>query len=73
MEPGGASTTVTVNGNQIPALDTQTANTAATISANQVQHIPVYERDSTSVIRLVPGVQADGAQQGGGGGFQAPM
>ena len=34
--------------------------------------MPVYERDATSLIRLVPGVLADGAQQGGGGGFQSP-
>jgi Carboxypeptidase regulatory-like domain len=72
LEPGGTATTVTVNGNTIPALDTQTADTSATITSNEVQHIPVYERDPTSLIRLVPGVQADGAQQGGGGGFQAP-
>jgi len=72
LEPGAASTTVTVNGDAIPAIDTQTANTSRTISDNEVQHIPVYERDPTSLIRLVPGVQADGAQQGGGGGFQAP-
>ncbi len=72
LEAGGTSTTVTVSGDAIPAIDTQTANTSRTISANEVQHIPVYERDPTSLIRLVPGVQADGAQQGGGGGFQAP-
>ena len=72
LEPGAASTTVTVNGDAIPAIDTQTANTSRTISDHEVQHIPVYERDPTSLIRLVPGVQADGAQQGGGGGFQAP-
>ena len=45
LEPGGASTTVTVNGDTTPAIDTQTANTSRTISANEVQHIPVYERD----------------------------
>ena len=72
LEPGGASTTVTVSGDTIPAIDTQTADTSRTITANEVQHIPVYERDPTSLIRLVPGVQADGAQQGGGGGYQAP-
>jgi hypothetical protein len=72
LEPGAASTTVTVNGSTIPALDTETANTSATISDNEVQHIPVYERDPTSLIRLVPGVLADGALTGGGGGFQAP-
>jgi hypothetical protein len=72
LEPGTASTTVTVNASTIPAIDTQTANTSRTISDNEVQHLPVYERDPTSLIRLVPGVLADGAQQGGGGGFQAP-
>src|SRR5580698_8466686 len=72
LEPGGASTTVTVNAETIAALDTQTADTSRTISTNEIQHIPVYERDPTSLIRLVPGVQADGSQQGGGGGFQAP-
>jgi hypothetical protein len=72
LEAGGSSTTVTVNADTIAALDTQTADTSRTISTNEIQHIPVYERDPTSLIRLVPGVQADGAQQGGGGGFQAP-
>jgi Carboxypeptidase regulatory-like domain len=72
LEPGGTSTTVTVNADTISAIDTQTADTSRTITANEIQHIPVYERDPTSLIRLVPGVQADGAQQGGGGGFQAP-
>jgi Carboxypeptidase regulatory-like domain len=72
LKPGAAATTVVVNGSNASALDTETANTYRTISANEVQHIPVYERDPTSLIRLVPGVLADGAQQGGGGGFQSP-
>ena len=49
LEPGGTSTTVTVSGDTIPALDTETADTSRTISANEVQHIPVYERDPTSL------------------------
>jgi Carboxypeptidase regulatory-like domain len=72
LEPGVASTTVTVSGSTIPAIDTETANTSRSISDNEVQHMPVYQRDATSLIRLVPGVLADGAQQAGGGGFQAP-
>jgi Carboxypeptidase regulatory-like domain len=72
MDPGGSSTTVTVSGDTIAALDTETANTSRMISSNEIQHIPVYQRDATSLIRLVPGVLADGAQSGGGGGFQAP-
>jgi hypothetical protein len=69
---GTAATTVTVDASTQPALDTETANDQTTISDNEVQHMPIYERDPTSLIRLAPGVLADGAQVGGGGGFQAP-
>ena len=69
---GVQSTTVTVDASLAPALDTQTANTGQTISENQIQHVPVYQRDVTSLIQLAPGVLATGAQTAGGGGFQAP-
>ncbi len=69
---GAADQTVTVNASTEPAIDTQTANNGRTISSNEIQHMPAYQRDVTSLIQLAPGVQADGAQQGGGGGFQAP-
>jgi Carboxypeptidase regulatory-like domain len=69
---GEASTEITVDASLTPALDTQTANTGETITENEIQHIPVYQRDVTSLIQLAPGVLATGAQSGGGGGFQAP-
>ena len=72
MLPGGSTETVTVNASQIPALDTETANTQTSISGNQIEHMPIYERDPTSLIRLAPGALSDGAQAAGGGGFQAP-
>ncbi len=72
LQVGEASQSVTVNGSTIPALDTATANNGESISADEIQHMPVYERDVTSLIQLAPGVLATGAQSGGGGGFQAP-
>ena len=72
MEPGVATQTVTVDASTQPALDTQTANNGQSISAAQIQQIPVYQRDVTSLIQLAPGVLATGAQSAGGGGFQAP-
>lgn len=72
MEPGVATQTVTVDASTQPALDTETANTQTSISANQIEHMPVYQRDPTSLIRLAPGALSDGAQAAGGGGFQAP-
>ena len=72
MTPGAQTVTVTVNGSTVAALDTETANSGEVISANEVQHMPVYERDPLSLLRLTPGVLADGAQAAGGGGYQAP-
>ena len=72
LELGVESTTVTVNASLAPALDTETANTGASITDNQIQHMPVYQRDVTQLIQLAPGVLATGAQSAGGGGYQAP-
>ncbi len=72
LEIGGSTETVTVNASTAPALDTETADNGRTISDNEVQHMPVFERDATSLIQLAPGVLADGSHQGSGNGYQAP-
>jgi Carboxypeptidase regulatory-like domain len=69
---GPDSETVTVNASTEAAIDTETANTGRTISDNEIQHMPAFERDVTSLIQLAPGVLANGSQQAGGGGFQSP-
>jgi hypothetical protein len=72
MEVGGATQTITVNASTTPAMDTETANNGQTITAEQIQHMPVFERDATSLIQLAPGVLADGSHGPDGTGFQAP-
>src|SRR5208337_1747894 len=72
LELGVASETVTVNAALTPAVDTETADNGRTISEDEIQHMPTFQRDATSLIQLAPGVIADGAQGGGGGGFAAP-
>jgi Carboxypeptidase regulatory-like domain len=72
MEIGVASQTVTVDASTVPAMDTETADTTRTISETEVQHMPVFERDATSLIQLAPGTLADGSHEGSGNGFQAP-
>jgi Carboxypeptidase regulatory-like domain len=72
MEIGVATQSVTVDASTVPALDTETADNGRTISDNEVQHMPVFERDATSLIQLAPGTLADGSHQGNGEGFQAP-
>jgi hypothetical protein len=72
LSVGADSETVTVNASTEPLIDTQTADNGRTISENEVQHMPTYERDVTGLIQLAPGVLADGSQDAGGGGFQSP-
>jgi hypothetical protein len=72
LEVGVSSQTVTVDASTAPAMDTETANLARTITDTEVQHMPVFERDATSLIQLAPGTIADGSRQGSGNGFQAP-
>jgi len=72
LEIGGLSETVTVDASTASALDTETANNGQTITDNEIQHMPVFQRDATSLIQLAPGTLADGSHQGSGNGFQAP-
>ncbi len=72
LELGVSSQTITVDASTQPALDTETANSGQTVSENEIQRMPVFERDATSLIQLAPGVLADGSHQGSGNGFQAP-
>ncbi|MGA2171045.1 MAG: TonB-dependent receptor, partial [Terracidiphilus sp.] len=72
LDIGSDTETVTVNASLAPTMDTETANNGRTISENEIQHMPAFQRDVTQLIQLTPGVQSDGAQQGGGGGYAAP-
>ncbi len=68
---GQTQETVTVSGNT-QALDTETATLSATVSSNQIQHLPSFNRDVFQLAQLTPGVFGDSSQQGGGGSFNLP-
>jgi hypothetical protein len=72
LDLGGASESVTVNGDQLPSLDTATASTGGVVGENQIQHLPSFGRDIFQLTQLAPGVFGDGAQGGGGGGQNLP-
>ncbi|WP_158821595.1 TonB-dependent receptor [Granulicella sp. S156] len=72
MQVGADTQTIIVDASTQPAIDTETAGLGRNITANEIQHLPAFERDVTSLIQLVPGVLADGSQGGGGGGFLSP-
>jgi carboxypeptidase family protein/TonB-dependent receptor-like protein len=69
---GAASTTVNVNAESAPLLDTETASATGTVSDNQVQHMPSFGRDVIKLAQLAPGAFGDGSQAGGGGGYNLP-
>jgi hypothetical protein len=72
LELGSVTQSVSVNASLAPAMDTETANNGRTISENEIQHMPSFQRNVLSLVQLTPGVQSDGAQNGAGGGYAAP-
>jgi Carboxypeptidase regulatory-like domain len=71
LDVGQVATTVTVSGTTA-ALDTETATLSGTITSNEIQHMPSFNRDVLQLAQLAPGVFGDASQQGGGGGFELP-
>lgn len=69
---GASETTVTVSGNTVAAVDTETANIGGTISSNDIQHMPSFNRDVFTLTQLAPGTVADASQAPGGGVFTLP-
>ena len=63
---GNTSESVTVNAGDVPALDTTTANISGTITSNQIQHMPSFNRDVMRLASLAPGMFGDDSQSSGG-------
>ena len=68
----GTTQVVTVNASTVSAMDTETANTGGTITANDYAHMPSWNRDPFTLTQVVPGVISDGAQAQGGGVYNSP-
>src|SRR5437868_5308415 len=64
---GAATTTITVSGETQSAVDTETPNIGGTVSSNEIQHVPSFNRDVFTLTQLAPGVVADASQSAGGG------
>jgi hypothetical protein len=53
-------------------MDTETATVSATITSNQIQHMPSFNRDVFQLAQLTPGVFGDASQGSGGGSLELP-
>ena len=69
---GQATTTVDVNANNLPTLDSETASINGNISSEQIQHLPSSGRDVFSLVQLAPGVFGDGARGSAGSARNLP-
>jgi hypothetical protein len=63
---GTASEAVTVDAGTVPALDTTTANISGTITSDQIQHMPSFNRDVFQLASLAPGMFGDNSMSSGG-------
>jgi hypothetical protein len=69
LEIGAATETVNVNASLTPSIDRETANIGGTISSNDIEHMPSFQRDIFTLVQLAPGAVSDGSQGGGGGTY----
>lgn len=72
LDLGAATQSVTVNGAQAALLDTETATLSATVTSNEIQHLPSFNRDVFQLAQLAPGTFGDASQASGGGTFNLP-
>jgi hypothetical protein len=72
LDIGEATTSVVVNGDSTPALDTETGQISGTLTTKEVQELPSLGRDPFQLLRLAPGVFGDGAHGSGGGSQDLP-
>ena len=63
---GTTSESVTVDAGAVPALDTTTANINGTITSDQIQHMPSFNRDVFQLASLAPGMFGDNSMSSGG-------
>ncbi|HVT97466.1 MAG TPA: TonB-dependent receptor, partial [Acidobacteriaceae bacterium] len=71
MQIGAATQTVRVS-SLTRGLPTDTATVSATISSNQIQHLPSFNRDVFQLAQLTPGVFGDASRSSGGGASTLP-
>jgi hypothetical protein len=57
MEIGGATDTVTVQADELPLLKTDRADVSTTFGAQEVQDLPIGDRNFTNLQLLLPGAQ----------------
>lgn len=72
LSVGGATSEIAVNAADAPALDTTTASISGTVTSEQFQHMPSFDRDPFRLVALAPGTFGDEAQSNTGNAKNMP-
>ena len=72
LDVGPASEAVSVDAGEVPGLDTATASISGTVTSNEIQHLPSFDRDVFRLVALAPGTFGDDAQSNGGNSKNMP-
>jgi hypothetical protein len=72
LSVGAVSEPITVNGADLPAIDTESGQIAGTVTSEQIQHLPSFGRDVFQLLQLSPGVFGDGSRNAGGDSYNLP-
>jgi len=72
LDVGQATESVTVSGDAVPLLDTETANVGGSVQAQEIQKLPSIGRDPFQLLQLASGAFGDGSQNSGGGTNSLP-
>src|SRR5262249_23309276 len=72
LQVGEVSESVTVNGDQLPLLDTESSSNSGSVRADEIQKLPSIGRDPFQLLQLAPGAFGDGSQSAGGGTQNLP-
>lgn len=72
LEVGDVTQTVTVTGDEIPAIDTESGMISGTITSSQIQSLPSFGRDVFQLVQLAPGAFGDASRSASGDTFSQP-
>jgi Carboxypeptidase regulatory-like domain len=72
IDVGATTESVTVNGDELPPIDTESGQIAGTVTDKQIQSLPSFGRDVFQLLQLAPGVFGDGSRNSSGNTFSLP-
>jgi len=72
LDIGQTQETVTVSGDAVPLIDTESANVGGSVQQREFQQLASFGRDPFQLLQLAPGAFGDGAQGAGGGTQNLP-